>query len=220
MSMLSNRLSVLLLLLCSLLGSLIYFETQPGTAVQSVPAKAPGIPAQGAGARPPAAGLTIPALAALTETVDRPFFSANRRPAPVPDDSVQIVEAAPSVATDPISLSLSAVIINGAQRMALLQGPDPGAELFRAEEGQSVEGWLVEEVLPGRIVLRRGEEQQELLLRKFQPPPQALLPAAAPGKPKAEADEDETLTEALDLRRPRRPLRGPRLRSQKRNSRE
>ena len=105
--------------------------------------------------------------------------------------------------------------------MALLQGSDPGAELIRAEEGQTVEGWLVEEVLPGRIVLRRGEEQQELLLRKFQPPPQALLPATAPGKPKTEAaDDDETLTEALDLRRPRRPLRGPRLRSQKRNSRE
>jgi len=218
--MMGNRLSVLLLLLVAVLGSLVYLQTQSEISRQLPPAAAQVSPEQVAGPET-TDQFTLPELAALTETIDRPLFSRDRRPVNTPDEPVQIVESPEPVSAAPISLSLTAVVINGAQRMALLQGQVAGAGLIRAEEGQTVEGWLVEKVLPERVVLSRGEEQQELMLRKFKPPPQALLPAPAARQPEVEADEgDESLTEALDLRRPRRPLRGPRLRSRKRNSRE
>ncbi len=218
----SNRLSALLLLLGALLGSLVYVETRPENNLRrTIPAGAPVSPRQGVKSEPATSRFTLPDVATLTETVDRPLFSPGRRPPATPDEPVQTVEAIVPLATDPVSFSLSAVIINGAQRMALLQGQASGAGVIRAEEGQTVEGWLVEEVQPERVVLRRGEQQQELMLRKFQPPPQALRPAAAPGKPPAGGrDVDESQGQALDLRRPRRPLRGPRLRSRKRNANE
>jgi|GEM_PF-6494778 len=219
-----NRLSLLLIVLCLVLGATIYFETREHN--RQAP-RSPGIASDNAGRRSePSAGSAasqplVPELTALTETLDRPLFTADRKPVVVTDNTTAPTIEAPAATTSQRpSLVLSAVIINGDRRMALLQELGSDTATIHAEQGQSlVGGWLLKEVTPERVVLSRDGQQQELLLRKFQPPPPALLPATAP-RTAAVAKQVKALAEALDLRRPRRPLRGPRLRSTQRNTRE
>ncbi len=221
--MMGNRLTLLLVGLCVLLGALIYFQLQSPDALQ----RSRGAEIQNrtesvdGSAKHPELSLgqpVMPAITSLTETIDRPLFSADRKPVTQTQALEQTVEAPAPVVTGLPNLELNAVIINGDQRIALLQGEDPGAALIRAEEGQDVEGWVLQEVFAQRIILRRADQEHELVLRKFRPPPQALLPVVTRKIPqKKPVDEADLDKEELDLRRPRRPLRGPRLRSIQKN---
>ncbi len=220
-----SRLSIVLVLLCLGLGGKVYYQTRPDNRLQLPPV----VSSSSNNDNPSSAGAEnrqvkvgepeITALEALTETVDRPLFSIDRRPFSPPDRPVQVVESRKPTTFS--QLVLSAVIINGPLRMALLQNPKQGAALIRAKEGQIVEGWLLKEVLPQRVVLQQGDQEQELVLRKFKPPPQELMPPVAPKDRRgANAPETEDSEDEVDLRRPRRPLNGPRLRSQQRNLRQ
>jgi len=219
-----KRLTLLLLLLCLLLGGVVYYQLKVENQPQ-LPARAAisdtqinhSVARQGAGEE----GLSTPVIAALndlTQTVDRPLFAADRRPV----RQVDPPKASPPIPKPVVSgapkLELTAVIINGARRLALLQGAGSGAALIHAEEGQTVQGWLLQEVLPERVVLSRDGREHELVLRKFKPPPAALLPPQNSSPTAANQSLKPAQNSAqLDLRRPRRPLRGPRLRSQQRN---
>ena len=218
--MMGNRLTLMLAALCVLLGGLIYFQLLPQDTLQ----RSTGTEKQNRtepAAKEPKLSLgkpIMPGITTLTETIDRPLFSAERKPATLIQASEQIADVPAPAVTGLPNLELNAVIINGDQRIALLQGQDPGAALIRAEEGQDIEGWVVQEVLPQRIILRRADQEHELVLRKFRPPPQALLPPVTRKIPQKNARKEVVpVDEELDLRRPRRPLRGPRLRSIQKN---
>lgn len=217
-----NRLSLLLLLLCLALGATIYHETRPDSTPaaakrpQALPGPRPAAPAVAVEPR-------VPALSELTQTLDRPLFTADRKPPAAVDSTPESeIPAVAAAAPGGPSLELSAVVINGARRLALLQERGAGATMIHAEQGQTLDGgWLLKEVLPERVILSRGGIEHEIVLRKFQPPPAALLPAVKATAPATGGgDKAESLPQALDLRRPRRPLRGPRLRSRLRNQRE
>jgi hypothetical protein len=69
-------------------------------------------------------------------------------------------------------IRLQGMFGSGAEARAalLLVAPDGASERVRASLGQVVEGWTVEKIELGRVVLKRGEESRELLL--FRPRPE------------------------------------------------
>jgi len=207
-----DRLTAGLLLLAALLGGLLAMRPDLGLlqhepveprrpATPGVEQSTPGAPAQRA-----------PVLDALTETVDRPLFSPERRPpaeqapaevAPLPRAEVAL--------QPPPRLELSAVIIEPQRRLALFRAAS-GASL-RAEEGERVEGWTLQEVRDDGVTLERDGRTHELALRTFEPPP-AGAPALAPRRPVPARDAGRAQPQqAAPVPRPRRPLRGPRRRS-------
>ena len=120
-------------------------------------------------ASPPPEG--VPELALLTETVDRPLFSPDRRPPEPPAGAEQVPEAAVAASTSPApTLTLSAVIIEPGSRLALLKAAS-SVTLVRKREGESLEGWTVTEIRPDGVTLTRGENRHELVLRTFKPAP-------------------------------------------------
>lgn len=106
-----------------------------------------------------------PPLAQFEATVQRPLFSATRRPpeADAEEDGAEAAEAAGAeTEPPPPELRLVGVAIGGAARQALLRTPDEGEEWVR--EGDSVSGWQLESVGSDGVVLRAGDESRELSL--------------------------------------------------------
>ncbi|HXZ02418.1 MAG TPA: hypothetical protein VEI03_20655 [Stellaceae bacterium] len=113
------------------------------------------------------AAFDLPPLASYGEVVERPLFSpARRRP---PEAAGQDLLGRSN------SFVLVGVIISGAGRVALVEHGHPG-EMARLAEGQTVEGWTLQSILPDRVVLQHGATEYELKLKD--------LPATAiPGAP-------------------------------------
>ncbi len=85
-------------------------------------------------------------------------------------------EAARRAAENPFALI--GVVISADKRVALLrQRGSP--EFLRVVEGQRAEGWLVEAILPDRVILADGDVIEVLELRDA-PRPQAAPPARGP----------------------------------------
>jgi general secretion pathway protein N len=157
----------MLLLACLGLSAVIYDELtdDPPPPVGRV---ADASPAPAAVAVPPdEAPFTLPALESLKEVTDRPLFSAARRPA--------AARTAQQTASDLSSLQLRGVIISDQSRLALVQQAKSAA-IMRVKEGQELQGWTVQSILPDRVVVQRGASVQELKLRIDMPPNR---PAAA-----------------------------------------
>ena len=85
--------------------------------------------------------------------VERPLFSASRRPPPVPLAPLD-VPALPAPPPPAPNLSLSGVITGGGVGVALLRRPQDTAPIHVALGG-AVDGWTVAEIRPRAIVLRR-----------------------------------------------------------------
>lgn len=103
--------------------------------------------------------------------VERPLFTADRRPPPdVPE------EAAPEPAAD-LSLDkvdLNAVLITPQESLAWVRDAS-SQEVRRVRPGEEVEGWAVRDILPDRVVLERQGDTNTLILRDY-----ANMPPAAP----------------------------------------
>lgn len=209
-----RRLTLLLLVLAGGLAALLAAMPHLGVVDRGPIAVRPGAePAIDGDVPDPVEAAPI-ALSEFTETVDRPLFAADRRPpaaappAPVAETPVMRTTVAPP------SLELSAVIIDGARRLALFRAAGGSGGSRRAEEGSEVEGWTVSAVRPDGVVLERDGATHEMVLRTFKPPPappRTRLPAPA-GRQAEPADDAQAGPRA----RPRRPLRGPRQRSLRR----
>jgi hypothetical protein len=140
----------------------------------------PPTPAAG-DASPPvgAATFSAPPLATLTETVERPIFSSNRRPA-APDQPGPAL-AAPIRKGDFVLVGVS---IQPDRRDALLRRNSTGT-LAWAAEGEKLGDWVVKAIQPDRVTLEQGSEREELELwsadNKPPAPPPARTAAPRPG---------------------------------------
>lgn len=112
---------------------------------------------------------------AAPETAARPLFTPTRRQAP-PAASVQ-----PTMRKG--QFVLTGVTVSPEASFAFLREVSTG-KTKSVRKGTDVNGLRVDVVEPRRVVLRQGEETEDLLLA-IQSPPKSAAPAAAPGKPGA-----------------------------------
>jgi len=163
--------ALLLSLICLGLGGVIYYEL--GLSEEKTPnAAAPVV----AGAVPPLppqpASSTLPPIETFAEVTRRPLFSATRQPPP---------ETVKDTQGNSTSFALLGVIISESGKTALIEHGAPPA-MIRLKEGQAVEGWTLQSILPDRVVLQRGATEQELKLKDRAAPP-AQPPRQPPAVP-------------------------------------
>ncbi|MGF1631835.1 MAG: hypothetical protein ACFCUT_20350 [Kiloniellaceae bacterium] len=155
------------LLVCGALGAWVYEE-----ALQPLPPLPDAVPliatieiAAGPGAAPEP-GLRMPPRNTFAQLATRPPFSPSRRPprakpAPVPVVQKQEQEAPRPV--DEPQVTLVGIVINADKSIAMVRKTGV-VELLRLGKGETLDGWLVEGVLPNRLVLSHGEKLLELEL--------------------------------------------------------
>lgn len=160
-------------------------------------------------APPIPSSMEVPALVDLTDTVDRPVFSASRRPAQASSEPVQDEpQLIPSASEPPPGVRLSAVVIDDGRRFALLQRI-PAAATVRLEQGESVDGWMLVEVRTDGVTLEKNGRRHEIALRTFEPAPAS--PARVPARPEQRESPGQAspAREVMPPRQPRRPMRVP-----------
>jgi hypothetical protein len=110
------------------------------------------------------AGIPEPSPDALAEVVERPVFSATRRP---PSGQASATTGA-AARPQSFELELTGVVVTGRQRLALVTQKGT-AETVQLKEGDTYRGWTVDEIGAGFVVLRaRGREQVVYL--SYRPP--------------------------------------------------
>lgn len=173
----SNRISAILLITLIALCGVIVIEARSGVS-STAHSRSPldrGVDSAAAGP----VRMTLPPLAALSETVERPLFTETRRP-PEGEPDGAAVSASPVPAGSSLSFSVSAIVITDDERAVLLVHPQSGA-LTRVAEGEMVAGWRLDKVESDRAVFSKDGDSQEAVLRSFGPPParrpQRALPA-------------------------------------------
>ncbi len=104
----------------------------------------------------------LPAPGAYSEIAARPLFVAARRPeAPIPAEPPP-PEKPPAGSEK--TFVLLGVMVTPTLTTVLLRPEEPNAKTVRIKPGETVGGWLLETVLPNRVVLRQGQTVQELTL--------------------------------------------------------
>jgi hypothetical protein len=143
-----------------MLVGIVHLELRRG-ADELTPAAARGTPApliKPSSQEP--ASFAMAGIDSYREVLERPVFLQSRRPPP---------EERPGSVIQPSSLVLVGLIIAPNGRRALIQYGEP-PRLQRIIVGQAIEGWSVESILPDRIVVRRGDAEEELKLKHKGPP--------------------------------------------------
>lgn len=128
-----------------------------------------GNPATGAAANESRVVRPLPELEAFSETLERPLFNTDRRPV-VPDAKDVSVVPAPR-----LSVLLSGIVITEGGRFAHLRS-ETDARVRVLSEGDALDNWRVESILPDRVVLRAGDRRHELILKDKQKPPKKAKP--------------------------------------------
>jgi len=156
--------------------------------IERVPDRGAPLPAVTAGPvdeQAPAATFSLPALDQFKQTLERPLFADNRQPPAAPEPRVADQTEAPKIVASPrrstAGLVLSAIVMAGDDRVALLRARKSGAAR-RLRVGERIDGWRVESIGPGAVVLSLRDERKTLALRRFgpPPPPKPLAPARQP----------------------------------------
>lgn len=140
----------LLALAAAMLAALPWLPAPPESA--STPAAAP--------AATMVQGISLPPLATLTETLQRPIFEPLRRPPP--DRAVAVAPSGPTVIG---RYRLLGIVTAGGQRQAAL-GRIEGGGSFLVGAGAALDDWRVIAVEEEAITVGRGEERQTVRLRK------------------------------------------------------
>jgi hypothetical protein len=104
------------------------------------------------------------ALDELHDTLRRPLFEKKRRP-PAPAPAKPVAAPVPR-GPDPIALTLVGVLTSEQQNIALLKRKS--GQDVRAQEGDMVDGWIVDHIEPQQVVLRQGASQ--IVLKLFRKP--------------------------------------------------
>lgn len=144
-----------------LLGAMAIVDLAAAPRHWALPALAPP-PTAGPAAAPQ---ILPPPREEFAESLERPLFSASRRPPPAAPAKNQADGRAQAQRAAAGSLALIGTIIGPQTRIALIR--NGSAPTQRVTPGQSVEGWEIVEITKDRVVLRGGGSQQELTV----PPP-------------------------------------------------
>lgn len=144
----------------------------------------------------------LPELEAFAEVWERPLFRDDRRPAPPDEEGAAEPAPAEPVSVTPPRVTLSGVVIVDNLRTALLKEFNT-QRTMRRKEGDSVDGWVLEQVNDDKVILVQDGNREELVLRQFN------VPNGAPEAPKkssgkAEAEEDSKKTSRRGRFSPRR----------------
>ena len=136
----------------------------------------------------------------FSEIAQRPLFIPSRRPLP---PNTEPPRPGPRTA-ERHRFTLKGVVIVGDERMAVLVNQRRRSRtVLRVVEGQQIDGWLVEAIMPDRVVLRQGETREEVALRdNLKTPSRAKVRKVAPGTPTAPAAKRVSPTEAGEQDRP------------------
>ena len=159
-----GRTPLLLAAVALALGVLVYREAEapvPAPPAAAAPDRAAATPlvADGRFAMPP--------LRSLAEVLTRPLFSPTRRPA---------AAAAAGGEAQASGLVLVGIVIAPGEHHALIEHGQP-PHLERVIEGQELDGWTVETILPDAVGLRRADQRLEL---KPKDAPSGALPPLPP----------------------------------------
>lgn len=196
--MMSNRISGILLITLAALCVTIVIEARSGVpSVENLRASADK--GEGTSVTGPVR-LTLPPLAALSETVARPLFTETRRPPEMESNGVPDTPG-PVAAASAAGFTVSAIIITESERAVLVVHPQSG-ELTRVAEGETIAGWRLDRVENDQAVFSKDGDTREAALRIFGPPPPHRPPRSARALPRINTPE----------RAPRRTLGGTRLR--------
>ncbi|MGH1482976.1 MAG: hypothetical protein ACRBM6_30415 [Geminicoccales bacterium] len=103
----------------------------------------------------------LPDVDWLDRIVERPLFSASRRPFS-PAEGKPAARSEPEVET--LDLTLTGILLAGEDKVALLAHPKQG--LLRLRQGQKVDGWRVDQINGDEVRLKRGGKVTLLSLRK------------------------------------------------------
>jgi hypothetical protein len=152
-----RRASVLLLLLCLGLGYALYNVIGSGGVDRTLVASAP-VPPETQAPAPSPPPFALAPLEDFSETMERPLFLPSRRPLVAEDAPQQIGQG-----VERNLFTLMGVIIAPDERMAIVERRRTG-DVLRLVEGQQVDGWLVDAILPDRMRLTYGEVTDEVVL--------------------------------------------------------
>jgi general secretion pathway protein N len=129
------------------------------------------LPAQRPQRQPPPpslADLELSPLDSFAETLNRPLFTATRRP-PSPLERLQGQASAPTAAAkgDRVILgkyALRGVIVTPEQKLLLLRQLATGQSL-RLKVGDALDDWRIAAIAPDHLILSRGDKQEKVSLK-------------------------------------------------------
>ena len=159
-----------------LLAGVLFWEWERGMALQQELLKMRKMPVTAVPAQKILPEFSLPDMeTGFPEMLVRPIFSLSRRP------FVAMVQA-DAGAMKKGQFALVGVLISPAQHSALLRDVATGKTEVVAQAGV-VRGMTVGQVLPGRVMLRQGAENEELLLNVQTGPRLPQRPPVAPASP-------------------------------------
>ena len=136
---------------CVALAGVIYVELDAPDI--EPPAKAAVAAAPEPDKRPAESpSFAMPPLRNFAGVLSRPLFSETRRPPRAPTGPADTRDA---------SFTLVGTILTAQARHALVEHGQP-PHIERVSEGQEVDGWTVEQILPDRVVFGRGDTHVEI----------------------------------------------------------
>lgn len=161
----------------------------------------------------PAGGSSVAALPAPVEfvmarlddfeaTIDRPLFSASRRPPDAAPAAASVV-----VAVERLELVLKGVIVSSGGQIAILSDKASGSTVTLGQ-GKTYRGWTLAEILPERVVFRRAGQEQRFAL-DYQAAPKLKPPTRKRRRPsKNPRTPRQTDTDRSKPTNPIKPTRG------------
>lgn len=148
--------STLFLIAITLLATLLWVRTgYISMPVSAVPPKAKGTPVQ---TRKPTAVTRLGPRNAYNAISERPLFAQTRRP-----PEAEAAADVPKTQTNLPNLRLRGTVLSTEGTYCLIQKL-PSKETLRMMEGQIIEGWRIEKILPDRVILKSGDKTEEIEL--------------------------------------------------------
>lgn len=121
---------------------------------------------------PPLQPFELLPLLRYAEIMERPVFIDTRRPE---EDEAAAPPAPPPAPDQPLNLIGVVLLPNSAA--VLLRPEEPNARVLRVPQGGMIDGWRLEAVQAGKVILRKGNEVRELALIRPSTPPRSASPA-------------------------------------------
>ncbi len=151
-----NRLTLLLLLICSALGAGLWQQTRETGAV-STPKAAEGTSAQSATST--RNDFRAPPLVNFREISQRPLFLSERKPPPPPT----VERRAPPPPVMPLRLMLEGVVLSSREKVAVLLNIT-NSEVIHLSLGMEHDGWKLVSIEKSLVRFERSGQTQELTL--------------------------------------------------------